>query len=90
MSLHVQCIDPSHAFFQLFAKERRKEYKKLTKGLTNNKDPGFDESLFSQAEYYFENGQLIIVTLYHCTCIQMFVNIHVKGKLLKKDMTWIR
>ena len=42
--------------FQLVAKERRKELKKLTKGLTKNKDPGFDNSLFSAAEYYFENG----------------------------------
>lgn len=41
---------------RLFAKERRKEMKKLTKGLTNNKDPGFDKSLFDAAEYYFENG----------------------------------
>lgn len=41
---------------RLVAKERRKELKKLTKGLTKNKDPGFDNSLFSAAEYYFENG----------------------------------
>ncbi|XP_063439626.1 pseudouridylate synthase RPUSD2-like [Mytilus trossulus] len=42
---------------RLFAKERRKEMKKLTKGLTNNKqNPGFDKSLFDAAEYYFENG----------------------------------
>ncbi|VDI47010.1 Hypothetical predicted protein [Mytilus galloprovincialis] len=42
---------------RLVAKERRKEMKKLTKGLTNNKqNPGFDKSLFDAAEYYFENG----------------------------------
>ncbi|CAG2211786.1 TGM1 [Mytilus edulis] len=42
---------------RLVAKERRKEMKKLTKGLTNNKqNPGFDKNLFDAAEYYFENG----------------------------------
>ena len=42
--------------FQLVAKERKIELRKLTKGLTKNKDPGFDNSLFSATEYYVENG----------------------------------
>ena len=50
-----------------FQKEKYKELKRQNKGLTNNPNPGY--SIFSETEYYFENGNVHVAVDSETTCL---------------------
>lgn len=62
----------------LIRKEKYKELKRKNKGLTNNPNPGY--SIFSETEYYFENGLRKVYPYFYA------FSTFVKGRWFKRTL----